>query len=459
MSIFTRNDVSRRAFIERAGLLGVAGAAMPFVMNLAAIGAAAAATAPDYKALVCIFMYGGNDDANTLVPYDQPRYDLYARLRQTVALHRDSLGATLLTPSAPLAGGGQYALHPALAPLMPIWNTGQLAAVLNVGTLVQPTTKAQWLARSVAIPPKLFSHNDQQSYWLAAAPEGANSGWGGRIGDLLQSGNGIASLTCINPGDNTVFLSGKTAIQFALTTNGPVPLNNGNSAVFGSNTVGNTLKSFLAQPRTHVIENEQTRVGKRSLESCATVVAALAKAPLLQTPFPPNQLSNQLRVVAQLIASSAEVGAKRQVFFVSMSGSDTHGNLLQSHAALMATLGNAMRAFHDATVELRVVDRVTAFTASDFGRTMTTNGGGSDHGWGSMHFVMGGAVKGRQFYGKPPVIADNGPDDIGQGRLLPTMSVDQYAATLASWFGVGAGDMSTVLPNIGNYTTRNVGFV
>ena len=343
--------------------------------------------------------------------------------------------------------------------MLPIWNAGQLAAILNVGTLVQPTTKAQYLTRSAAVPPKLFSHNDQQSYWLAAAPEGAASGWGGRIGDLLQSGNGLASLTCINPGDNTVFLAGKTAVQFALTTNGPVPLNDGNSAVVGSNTVGYTLKSFLSAPRSHLIENEQTRVGKRSLESCATVVAALAKAPALQTQFAPNQLSNQLRVVAQLVASSAEAGAKRQVFFVSMSDSDTHDNLLQSHAGLMTMLGDAMRAFHDATVELRVADRVTAFTASDFGRTMTTNGGGSDHGWGSMHFVMGGAVKGRQFYGKPPIIADNGPDDIGQGRLLPTMSVDQYAATLASWFGVSAGDMGTVLPNIGSYTTRNMGFV
>ena len=459
MSIFTRHDVSRRAFLERATLLGIAGAAMPFVMNLAAIGEAAAATAPDYKALVCLFMYGGNDDANTLVPYDQPRYDLYAKLRQSVALGRDSLAPTVLMPSATLVGGGQYALHPALAPLLPIWNSGHLAAVLNVGTLVQPTTKAQYVARSAAVPPKLFSHNDQASYWLAAAPEGAASGWGGRIGDLLQSGNGNATLTCINPGDNTVFLAGKTAVQYVLTTGGPVPLNNGSSSVFGSNTVGNTLKSFLSAPRVHLIENEHTRIGKRALETSATVVAALAKAPVLQTQFPENQLAHQLRTVAQLIASSADVGAKRQVFFVSMSGCDTHGNLLGAHADLMTMLGNALRAFHDATVELRVADRVTAFTASDFGRTMTTNGGGSDHGWGSMHFVMGGAVNGQQFYGKPPVIADNGSDDVGQGRLLPTMSVDQYAATLATWFGVSAGDMRTVLPNIGNYTTQNMGFV
>ncbi len=458
MSMFTRNDVSRRAFIERAGVLGIAGAAMPFVMNLAAIGEAAASTAPDYKALVCLFMYGGNDHANTLVPYDQPRYDLYAKLRQTVALSRDGLLPTLLAPKTALAGGGQYALHPALAPLMPIWNAGHLAAVLNVGTLVQPTTKAQYLARSATLPPKLFSHNDQQSYWMAAAPEGANSGWGGRIGDLLQSGNGLASLTCINPGDSSVFLAGRSAVQYVLTPGGPVSLW-GDPAIDGSVTAGNVLQSFLTAPRTHLIENEQTRIGKRSLDNCRTVLAALAKAPAIQTPFPQTYLSNQLRMVAQLIASSAEIGAKRQVFFVSCNGSDTHGNLLNSHAGMMTMVGNAMRAFHDATTELRVADRVTMFTASDFGRTLTTNGGGSDHGWGSMHFAMGAAVKGRQFYGKPPILADDGPDDVGQGRLLPTMSVDQYAATLAAWFGVSTGDMGTVLPNIGNYTTRNMGFI
>ena len=194
-------DQSRRAFLKRSGALGIAGAASPFVMNLAAIGEAAAATASDYKALVCVFLYGGNDYGNTLVPYDAANYALYQGLRPTLAYTRASLDATALTPSVALAGGRQYALAPELAPLLPLFNSGRLGVMLNVGTLVQPTTKAQYLAKSVPLPPKLFSHNDQQSVWQSSSPEGATSGWGGRMGDLFESGNGNATFTCVNVAD------------------------------------------------------------------------------------------------------------------------------------------------------------------------------------------------------------------------------------------------------------------
>ena len=453
------DDLSRRGFIERAGMLGIAGTAAPFVMNLAAIGEAAAATAPDYKALVCVYLYGGNDYANTLIPYDQQRYDQYAAMRPALALPRASLDTGALTPAVPLAGGGQYALPPALAPLLPIWNAGKLAPILNVGTLLQPTSKAQYSARSVPLPPKLFSHNDQQSYWLAGAPEGAATGWGGRIGDLFMAGNGNATLTCINPAGSTVFLSGRSAVQYSITTAGPVALNNGSNTYFGSDAIGTTLKTLMTAPRTHLIENEVTRVGKRSLDSYGMVLSALGKAPPLQTQFPYGGLADQLRVVAQMIATSSEVGAKRQVFAVGLGGFDHHSGLSGGHADLLGRVGAAMRAFYDATVELKVADRVTAFTASEFGRTMASNGTGSDHGWGSIHFAMGGAVKGKRFYGSAPVIASDGPDDVGQGRLLPAIAVDQYAATLATWFGVPDSSMSLVLPNIGAFSNRNLGFV
>jgi uncharacterized protein (DUF1501 family) len=456
-------NVSRRGFMERAGLLAVAGTAAPFVLSLAAAGEAAAATAPDYKALVCIHLAGGNDYANTLVPADLARYAAYAQLRRSLALSANSLAATTLAtadPAAALPGGQLYALAPGLAPLLPVWNAGRLAAVLNAGTLVQPVTKAQYAARSVALPPKLFSHNDQQSYWLAGDPEGANSGWGGRMGDLLQSGNGNAALTCINPSGSTVFLAGNKAVQYSMTSNGPVVLNDSQAAVFGSTAVGDALRSLLTTPSAHLIENEVTRVGRRALATAGQVTAALGDAPAITTPFPPGStLAAQLRMVARMIATSADAGAKRQVFYVSLGSFDHHSGLIYAHGALIAELGAAMRAFYDATVELKIADRVTAFTASDFGRTLTSNGSGSDHGWGSMHFVMGGAVNGGRYYGAVPVIADDGPDDIGQGRLIPTTSVEQYAATLASWFGVGNADMSTVLPNIGNFNQRNLGFV
>jgi uncharacterized protein (DUF1501 family) len=455
------SEQSRRAFLKRSAAFGLVGAASPFVMNLAAIGEAAAATAGDYKALVCIFLFGGNDYANTVIPYDQPSYDLYNSLRGTIALTRDSLAQTVLYPSTALAGGRQYALSPQLAPVVPIFDAGKLAVVLNVGTLIQPTSKTNYTNKSVPLPPKLFSHNDQQSFWQACNPEGATSGWGGRIGDLLQSGNGSSTLTCINATGNAVFLSGRTAVQYGVTTNGPVPLLNNATSLFGSATGMTTLRALMTGPRSHLFENEHATVTKRSLDLQAQVSAALAAGPAV-TGFPAgNSLADQLRIVARLISVSQELGAKRQVFFVSLGGFDTHDGILTTHPTLMTRLGAAMRAFYDATVTLGVSDKVTAFTASDFGRTLTSNADGSDHGWGSMHMVMGGAVNGRNFYGPPPIIANNGPDDVGQGRLLPALSVDQYGATLANWFGVSSGNMSTVLPNINNYnpSTWNLGFV
>lgn len=453
-------DQSRRAFLQRSAALGIAGGAAPFVNTLGAIGEAAAATATDYKALVCVFMYGGNDYANTVIPYDQTSYDTYARLRSVIALPRANLAATALVPTAAI-GGREYALGPTMSPLMPVFNAGKLAVMLNVGTLAQPTTKAQYQARSVPLPPKLFSHNDQQSYFQSSSPEGANSGWGGRLGDLFMSGNGNAQLTCVSPGGNAVFLSGRQAVQYSTSTTGPIQLS-GNTSVYGSTAASTALKALMTGTQTNIFANEHARVSKRSLDTNALVTSALAAAPAFTTVYPTgNNLADQLRLVARMISVSQELGAKRQVFFVSTGGFDLHDNLAAQQPVLLGRVASAMKAFYDHTVELGVSDRVTTFTGSDFGRTLIPNDDGSDHGWGSMHFVMGGAVRGQRYYGAPPVIADNGPDDVGQGRLLPNIAVDQYAATLASWFGVANGNMTTVLPNMGAYnqSTWNLGFV
>ncbi len=456
-----KNDQSRRAFLQTTASLGLAGAASPFVTTLAAIGEAAASVATDYKAMVCVFLYGGNDYANTVTPYDQASYDAYARLRPSLAYSRAALAATALTPTTALADGRQYALAPALAPLLPLFNSGKLAVMLNVGTLAQPTTKAQYQARSVALPPKLFSHNDQQSYWQSSSPEGAFSGWGGRIGDLMQSGNGTSLLTCINAAGNAVFLAGKTAFNYSVSTNGPIALS-GNTSLFGSATGSTALKALMTGSRANIFENEHAKVSKRSLDTGAQVTGALAAAPAFTTVYPTgNSLADQLKVVARMISVSNELGAKRQVFFVSLGGFDLHDNLVAQQPMLLDRVASAMKAFYDHTVELGISDKVTTFTGSDFGRTLVPNSDGSDHGWGSMHFVMGGAVRGQRFYGTPPVIADNGPDDVGQGRLLPGIAVDQYASTLATWFGVSNSDMTTVLPNMGSYnpSSWNLGFV
>jgi uncharacterized protein (DUF1501 family) len=454
-------NASRRAFLQRASSLSMAGAATPWVLNLAALGEAAAATASDYKALVCVFLYGGNDYANTLIPYDTANYAAYQAMRPPLAYAQTALAATVLTPSVALPSGRQYALAPELAPLLPMFTANKLGVMLNVGTLVGPTTKDQYTKGSVPLPPKLFSHNDQQSVWQSSAPEGATSGWGGRIGDLYAAGNGNATFTCVNVSGNAVFLSGKTAVQYQVTASGPVALNGAQGTLFGSSACSAALKSLVTATRTDMFESEYNRVMARSLDAGSQLSAALAAAPTLATVFPTgNALADQLKLVARMISNASAIGAKRQVFFVSIGGFDNHDGLNAIHPGLLSTVAGAMSAFYNATVELGVANQVTAFTASDFGRTATGNDG-SDHGWGSMHFMLGGAVNGGRFYGTAPAVANNGPDDVGQGRLLPSTSVDQYAATLGSWFGISNTDLLTVLPNLVNWNSsqRNLGFV
>lgn len=456
------DHTSRREFLKRSAALGMTGAAAPFAMNMAAIGEAAAAVASDYKALVCIFLFGGCDHANTVTPYDQPTYNLYQAARPVLAYARDTLTPTLLTPNNPLPNGRQYALAPGLSALNPVFDAGSLAVVLNVGTLIQPTTKAQYQAQSVRLPPKLFSHNDQQSFWQSSSPEGATSGWGGRIGDLVMAGNGAASLTCINVAGNAVLLAGRNVVQYAVSASGPILLNNGN-AVYGSAAATNALRLIMGGAHANLFENEHARVAQRSLDLSTGLNNALAAAVPIATPFPNTGLANQLKMVARMISVSSDptVAAKRQVFFVSLGGFDLHDTLAARQPLLLDQVGAAMRAFYDATVELNVSHQVTTFTASDFGRTLVPNNDGSDHAWGSTHLVMGSAVRGKSFYGSAPNFALGGSDDVGSGRFVPTTSVDQYAATLASWFDVDTGRLPDVLPNIVNYdpATWNVGFV
>ena len=457
---------SRRAFLKRASTLSLAGIAAPWALNLAAMAEASAANATDYKALVCVFLYGGNDYANTLVPYDSASYAQYQAARPSFAYARASLDATALTPdAAPRDSAGfahQYALAPELSALLPLFNAGKLGVMLNIGTLIQPTTKQQYANKSARLPPKLFSHNDQQSVWQSSSPEGATSGWGGRMGDLFQAANTNAAFTCVNVSGNAVYLSGNTAVQYQVSTNGSIPLSGLKSPLFGSSAASTALRTLITEARTNLLENEYNRVSKRSIEANDVLTVALAATPALTTTFPVgNSLADQLKMVARMIAAAPALGTKRQVFFVSLGGFDNHDGMLTDHPLLMSKVGAALSTFYAATTELNVADQVTAFTASDFGRTLTGNANGSDHGWGSMHFVLGGAVNGKRFYGTAPAVASGGPDDVGQGRLLPTTSVEQLAATLGKWLGVSDSELLTLLPNLTNYNSsvRNLGFV
>lgn len=458
---------TRRAFLRRATQLGLAGTALPFALNLAAMGEAAAFTATDYKALVCVFLYGGNDYANTVITYDDDSYNKYASIRGGsgqsgggIAIAKADLASTLLNPTTALAAGRQYALHPAMTGLAGLFNAGKAAVQLNVGPLVVPLTRAQYSNSNrtlYPLPPKLFSHNDQQSVWQSSSPEGSTVGWGGNLGDLALSSNGNSLFTCISVTGNAVFLSGDSALSYQVSTGGAIAINGVKSNVYGSSAVRSALTALIQQTSPQVLENEYNRVTARAVTAESQITAGLAGV-TLATAFPTsNSLADQLKMVARLIGARSTLGTKRQVFMVSLGGFDLHDNLIAQQPTLMRRVSEAMAAFYDATVELGVANQVTAFTASDFGRTLSSNGDGSDHGWGSHHLMVGGAVKGKAFYGKaPPVSVTNTADandqwHVGQGRLLPSTSVDQYAATLAKWFGVSNTELAGVLPNLSHF--------
>ncbi len=467
-------DLQRRAFLKRTLALSAVGAAAPLALNLAAIGEAAAAEASDYKALVCVFFYGGNDYANTFIPCDLKNYDRYAairggasgRKRGGIALGHDELAATVLTPVAPqtLTDDLQYALAPEMTAVAPLFNAGRAAVLLNVGPLMAPLTLRQYKSSDrvkYPLPPKLFSHNDQQSVWQADGSEGATVGWGGRLGDLALGSNKTSSLTCISAAGNAVFVSGNTALQYEISPSGAIPIWPAKGAVYGSVAASMALRTLITQPSQNVLEEEFARVTRRSMDLEVVVNSAL-KPVTLTTPFDAggkNTLAQQLRVVARLIGARETLGARRQVFFVSLGGFDTHAGLMNNHPKLMAQVNEALGAFYQATVELGVADKVTTFTASDFGRTLTSNGDGSDHGWGGHHLIMGGAVKGGRYYGTAPKVSVDSDDQVGQGRLLPSTATDQMSATLAQWFGVAASDLQAILPNIGRFDTANLGFM
>jgi uncharacterized protein (DUF1501 family) len=456
----------RRAFLKRAGAVSALGAGAPLALNLAAAGEAAAFTANDYKALVCVFLFGGNDHANTVVPYDTTNHALYAKIRSQLALSRSSLAATALSPrtAQTLTDNLQFALAPQLTALKSLWDSGQCAIQLNVGPLVVPTTLAQYNSadrRANPLPPRLFSHNDQQSVWQAQGAEGTTVGWGGRLGDLALSSNTTSSLTCISAAGNSVFVSGNTVLPYQISPNGVAPIYSSIYDFYGS-SMASTMKTLITQKSSNVLENEFTAVTQRAIDLQFLVANAL-KPVNITTPFnidgQPNNLADQLSIVAKLIAARGTLGSKRQVFFVSIGGFDTHDGLATNHGPLMAKINEAVGQFYKATVELGVQNNVTTFTASDFGRTLAINGDGSDHGWGGHHFIVGGAVKGGQFYGTAPRVSVTTEDQVGEGRLLPSTSVEQYAATLARWFGVSDSEMPTILPRIGNFATSNVGFM
>ena len=496
-------QTSRREFLRQSAAFSALGAAAPFAMNLAAMSAAQAQSATDYRALVCIFLFGGNDSANMVLPTDTASWNAYTATRNLapdpIALKApgtaavgsaaagspDRLGGVLPITPATAQSGRSFALHPVMTSLQGLFGQGRLAIVPNVGPLVQPLTKADYSNANVPKPAKLFSHNDQQNTWQAFAPEGAQKGWGGLIGDQIAAQNTNSNFTCISAAGNAVWLSGQTTRQYQVSTGGAVRVGTDSSGkVYGSSDVAAAMGRILGMSSGHVLSADVADVAKRAMSAEATLRTALPAAnaapygsatspdPLLQYDNPltggksTNGLAQQLQVIARLIGSASTLGMKRQVFFVSLGGFDTHDLQNRSHADLYARLAHGLSYFDTVLGALGMRDQVTTFTASDFGRTFTSNGDGTDHGWGGHHFVMGGSVKGGDIHGRFPTLGvsdgKNGwtsPDQLGNGVFLPTVSVDQYAATMGRWMGLGDTQLATVMPNLKNFTQKDLGFM
>ncbi|MBL9211926.1 MAG: DUF1501 domain-containing protein [Opitutaceae bacterium] len=427
--------------------------------------ARAGALPSDYKALVCLFLNGGNDANNLIIPNDDAGYNAYVAARSNLALPRT--GLLPLAPKTP--DGRSWALHAAVPELHSLFNSGKAALLANVGTLVYPTTRAQYLANSVPLPRQLFSHSDQQVQWQNSVPDKPSStGWGGRLADLVNAFNSNNEISMsISLAGKNYFQVGKTVNQYAVGTGGAVTLT-GSTATAGADFARfQTQKDLFGQSQAALFDAAFAGISKSAITDAELLNTVLSRSTAINTPFPANNnAANQLRMAARLIAAAPNLGLKRQVFFVQLGGWDTHAAQLLNaapttgtHATLLSQVSQAVDAFYKAMVEIGAADQVTLFSSSDFGRTYRSNGDGSDHGWGNHQFIVGGAVKGGDLYGRMPVLTVGGPDDTTQGRWIPTTSVDEFAATLATWFGVSPTDLSTVLPNIGRFPKPSLGFL
>jgi uncharacterized protein (DUF1501 family) len=426
----------------------------------------------DYKALVCVFLAGGNDCWNMVVPTSTAEYDAYSLSRGGEA----GVGSGLAIPKASLLpinplnanlNGVTFGLHPSMSGLQSLFNSTRAAVVANIGPLIRPTTKAQYQTPGWELPPQLFSHNDQQDQWHSLRGRSLlKSGWGGRVADALLAQTGSQQLPL------AVSLSGQTLFEAGVNARPYVMGSTGATNFSGHGATGNNLarrQAFQAVLDSALIggntvyERAFASVQKRAVQFADSVNSALAGArtfvALPDSGVTLSSLSTQLRTVAKMISVRSTLTMSRQIFFVQIGGFDTHDDLVTSQPNLLGDVSNSIKSFHDALVEMGMESNVTLFTHSDFGRTLTSNGDGSDHAWGGIQLVAGGAVRGGYIYGDYPLLQIGSPQDVGGGRFIPTISSDQYASTLANWFGVPDADMAQVAPSINNFALRNLGFL
>ena len=464
---------SRRDFIRKSGGAAFGAALLASgIERFSLVNSLAAAAPEDYKALVCVFLSGGNDGNNMIVPLDTVGYNAYSAVRNASGL---AIASDALLPITPPSLGTPFGLHPNLTGLRDLFTAQRLAVVANVGPLVQPLTRTQY-RNGAPKPYQLFSHSDQVTQALTSvANTRTQTGWGGRASDRMRSLNGdIGFPLTTSVAGNSIFGIGTTTRSLIIS---PAPTALNSVLVlsgFGSNADEVARRTAMSNLRALDTANTLVRTASETVQEAIDISQALATDPTLTTVFPTTTLGNQLKQVAKVMKlnqSSAQLGLSRQIFFCSLGGFDTHQNQPGDQGNLFTQVSQAMKAFYDATVELGLAQKVTTFTLSDFGRTLQPSGSGTgvgtDHGWGNHLMVMGDAVRGGDFYGVPgpngtvfPTLQLGGPDDTdSRGRWIPTASVDQYAATLANWFGLPPMDQPYVFPLLGNFTSPNLGFM
>lgn len=447
--------MQRRDFLKGTGAIG----AMAALGQLGLLSAHAQSTADDYKALVCIFLFGGNDSNNMVIPYDAQGFAAYSTARRVLGLNK----ATVV-PLSDADGSARFGLHPSLSSLKSVWQAGELAVLFNTGPLLRPLTREEYVANAAARPRGLFSHPDQQRHWQTASNSAsASSGWGGRVLDAVSALNPASTVPAmLSVGSGDIFTTGVATRALALPISGSFGLRGADDSPAARARM-TALGQLLALDKESELVAAAQQVSSAAIEQRAVLDPILTGTSASATFFKSlnSNISRQLHTVARMVQHRERVGARRQVFFIGFGSFDTHVNQTPVHTQLLSQLGPALKAFRDSLAAMGAAEQVTTFTLSDFNRTLRPNtSGGTDHGWGGHHLVMGGAVQGRNYYGTFPRLELAGPDDAsGEGRWIPTTAVDQYAATLASWFGVDNAKLRTVLPNLAGFAQPTLGFM
>lgn len=451
--------LSRRQFLKSA-ITSVSGitAAGTVGLNLSLANytmAQSSSRFDDYKALVCVFLYGGNDSFNMIVPTEDSNFQLYQSVRQNLAYPQQSLLPITPTTEQPFALG----MPPAMQDIQTLFTQKKLSFVANTGPLIQPVTKSEIFRDKSLLPGQLFSHNDQQNLWQMGRPKSANlTGWAGRMADLIMDTSVDLPLNMSVDGTN-LFQTGANSRPFSLNASGPESFE-ALDPKYNWNLARSQIFEQLIAPSTNLLERQYMNVYLSASTHNNLVAAALENSQENQIVYPEgNPLAEQLRMVAKLMSVQQALQQPRQIFYVGLGGWDTHDSQAVLHPQLLTRLGQALSAFNTDLESQGLANNVTTFTLSDFGRTLTSNGDGTDHGWGGHQMVMGGAVKGGDIYGRLPSLLLNSDDDVGGGRMIPGISVEQYAATLARWFGLSEQELFAVFPNLGNFPTGDLGFL